>query len=528
VRDPQAIYDEARSYRPSYEPERKELPPGLTNEDLEELYYTALDGRAADVARLETMVKRFPEVPSLWNYLTVAHRVRGKEKKARAVERRLLERHPDYLFAKVAEARNRCASGRAASVPEVLGESMTLREALGHDRPPHLSEWKHFYGVVVEWHIEEGRLDHAAKLLDAIKSEDHTEEEVEVLGGQLAAARFMDFRRRMERDEKKRVRVKQGKVPKVRERTPRPVGLSEPVEALYRHDLGLPPETIEAVLALPRERAVSELRLVLKDAIDNGPHLHHFARNYGEEEIDFGLHALWLLGELRAAEAIPDVLDFLSQNERVLGDLFGDVISWQPLVGFVDGDLSVLAEWMKRPGLSSVGRGALSEAVAMVAATRPELRDAAVSFLREVLEAMRDGEAGDGVLDTDLVSQMVADAVMLQAVELEGLLRDLYARGLVLETFAGPLENVLADLELPQKPPPLPTMEEFYAQLLESSRSSDRSELADPEDLLEPDAPAWPPQDIGREPAAPAAIKVGRNDPCPCGSGKKYKKCCMN
>jgi hypothetical protein len=25
-----------------------------------------------------------------------------------------------------------------------------------------------------------------------------------------------------------------------------------------------------------------------------------------------------------------------------------------------------------------------------------------------------------------------------------------------------------------------------------------------------------------------ATIKVGPNDPCPCGSGKKYKKCCMN
>jgi hypothetical protein len=21
---------------------------------------------------------------------------------------------------------------------------------------------------------------------------------------------------------------------------------------------------------------------------------------------------------------------------------------------------------------------------------------------------------------------------------------------------------------------------------------------------------------------------IGRNDPCPCGSGKKYKKCCLN
>jgi len=31
------------------------------------------------------------------------------------------------------------------------------------------------------------------------------------------------------------------------------------------------------------------------------------------------------------------------------------------------------------------------------------------------------------------------------------------------------------------------------------------------------------------QPLPPSAFKnVGRNDPCPCGSGKKYKKCCMN
>ena len=30
-------------------------------------------------------------------------------------------------------------------------------------------------------------------------------------------------------------------------------------------------------------------------------------------------------------------------------------------------------------------------------------------------------------------------------------------------------------------------------------------------------------------PPGPTArrVKVGRNDPCPCGSGKKYKKCCL-
>ena len=31
---------------------------------------------------------------------------------------------------------------------------------------------------------------------------------------------------------------------------------------------------------------------------------------------------------------------------------------------------------------------------------------------------------------------------------------------------------------------------------------------------------------VGEEPIQREAPKVGRNDPCPCGSGKKYKRCC--
>ncbi|MEE8637495.1 MAG: preprotein translocase subunit SecA [Candidatus Margulisiibacteriota bacterium] len=35
-----------------------------------------------------------------------------------------------------------------------------------------------------------------------------------------------------------------------------------------------------------------------------------------------------------------------------------------------------------------------------------------------------------------------------------------------------------------------------------------------------------PPKEASK-PAARKTIKIGRNDPCPCGSGKKYKKCCL-
>lgn len=32
---------------------------------------------------------------------------------------------------------------------------------------------------------------------------------------------------------------------------------------------------------------------------------------------------------------------------------------------------------------------------------------------------------------------------------------------------------------------------------------------------------------LAGKPSAPrAATSIGRNDPCPCGSGKKFKKCC--
>ena len=40
-----------------------------------------------------------------------------------------------------------------------------------------------------------------------------------------------------------------------------------------------------------------------------------------------------------------------------------------------------------------------------------------------------------------------------------------------------------------------------------------------PEDISDLEKMLSPPKPIESQ-------KVGRNDPCPCGSGKKYKKCC--
>jgi preprotein translocase subunit SecA len=44
-----------------------------------------------------------------------------------------------------------------------------------------------------------------------------------------------------------------------------------------------------------------------------------------------------------------------------------------------------------------------------------------------------------------------------------------------------------------------------------------RTDLVSDDDAPIPDAPVEQAKSTGT---------VGRNDPCPCGSGKKYKKCC--
>jgi hypothetical protein len=35
-------------------------------------------------------------------------------------------------------------------------------------------------------------------------------------------------------------------------------------------------------------------------------------------------------------------------------------------------------------------------------------------------------------------------------------------------------------------------------------------------------------EQIAPQPVRNPGARIGRNDPCPCGSGKKYKRCCMN
>ena len=59
----------------------------------------------------------------------------------------------------------------------------------------------------------------------------------------------------------------------------------------------------------------------------------------------------------------------------------------------------------------------------------------------------------------------------------------------------------------------------------ESGRTANSESL---DDAGLPAKTAVPPREKKQETYRREGVKVGRNDPCPCGSGKKYKNCCLN
>ncbi len=69
------------------------------------------------------------------------------------------------------------------------------------------------------------------------------------------------------------------------------------------------------------------------------------------------------------------------------------------------------------------------------------------------------------------------------------------------------------DVEAVEKPAEVENVQYQHADFEEA--------LANPSDELADDTS----EQVINEPMVRDSVKVGRNDPCPCGSGKKYKQC---
>ncbi len=246
----------------------------------------------------------------------------------------------------------------------------------------------------------------------------------------------------------------------------------------YPTTFGLGPEHVPELIRMACDRA-----------------LHH--GDPGRNPVWAPLHAVRALGQLQAATAVAPLLAYLVTDgedtapEEELADVLG-------MIG--PAAIPLIAEFLADRSRPVFAANGAMEGLMKISARHPAYRDDCVGILVAVLEQHPRAEP-------TVNGFAISNLIDLAAVEAIDAIRAAFRRDAVDVSIAGDEEDVeialgLRDRRVTPKP--------FYS-------------LFSPHRAGQPDAAP-----LHAAQVVPPRVKVGRNDPCPCGSGRKYKKCCLN
>ena len=247
------------------------------------------------------------------------------------------------------------------------------------------------------------------------------------------------------------------------------------------------------------------------------------------ERQDYMLHvfAAHLLAQFREKRAYPLLVEIVSAPGEIPFDLFGNTITEglkKLFASVYDGDPALLQGLVESEHVNEFVRDAAIDAFLVLEHTGQMTRDEVVGYFRNLFQGKLQRTPSYAW------SGLVCAVADLPAPELLEEVRQAYVDGLV-DTMVADLEELERDL-ISQKTPrrnrhalitdAIAEMEWWAAFHSEDSRPRKRPM---PDIQLRSPSPALPPSYVAPKPCV-SEPKVGRNDPCPCGSGKKWKKCC--
>ncbi len=242
------------------------------------------------------------------------------------------------------------------------------------------------------------------------------------------------------------------------------------------------------------------------------------------------IHAWRALGELRAPEAIAPLVQIFQRVDDYPDDWVGEDVP-RVLGGFGAAVIAPVAAYLADATRGEWSRVIAAKTFRYIGKSHPELRNECVAVLNAQLE--RFAEQSETV-NAFLISPLID----LKAVEFMPLIERAFASGRVDEMVAGDFEDVQIEFGLKQQRehPHKPNKLTIMGDQLRATFAAAGFPLPDASGLFpEPEEEFIEMEDYspGQNFEAPAISvphiappKVGRNEPCPCGSGKKFKKCC--
>jgi hypothetical protein len=268
-----------------------------------------------------------------------------------------------------------------------------------------------------------------------------------------------------------------------------------------------PRAAVEAAIAR-REEITPHLLNVLEETVRNAAKLD------AQGEYMAHLYAMYLLAQFRETRAYPLIVRFASLPGDLLDSLCGDFITGdlgRVLASVSGGDLSGMKSLIENEDADGWARGAgLSGLVTLVVNGQAD-RDEIVSYFATLFRGKLAREW------SEVWDSLVSASSDIYPAELIGDIESAFRDDLVDPGFIG-IEDVRKDLAKGKDAVLAELAEQSHVRLVNDTVEEMESWAC----RGEVDEPI---------PAAVATVryatpKVGRNEPCPCGSGKKYKKCC--
>jgi len=122
--------------------------PRHVQEAIERLHDVAQRRPRAAIPELRDWIKHYPQIPQLYNYLSVAYSLAGHRQEAEAVVQENYQRNPDYVFARINYAEVCLARGDYAQIADIFAHTFDLQALYPQRKRFHLSEVANFMGLV--------------------------------------------------------------------------------------------------------------------------------------------------------------------------------------------------------------------------------------------------------------------------------------------------------------------------------------------------------------------------------------------
>lgn len=302
--------------------------------------------------------------------------------------------------------------------------------------------------------------------------------------------------------------------------------LQKAIEDITYENKKIPKNAFQVIRA-NREEAIPYLRRAVARARSEGDKL--------EEGYQLHFYAVYLLGELQDQESFPELIRLVSLPEETVEYLLGDCVTdglADILYNTYNGDLELLKRSIEDKNIGEFVRSAMLLTMAQLYEDGRIAEQEWKDFLRKNVHT--------GDTYNNLYNELGLTICRCHFVEMLPDIRYMLDRGLMDEMYMGKYDSCVdamffyGDAE-PFCRTPMDDIEnlkhwsmfadgpeggEDAADRLEASNQNGAGKK-EAEDFFEMLRAAE------REMNKPVSKKkIGRNDPCPCGSGKKYKQCC--